>query len=185
MIKAPRHLRVMRWVVALATVAGIASSVVMNVIHAPNHGPARFVAGLPPIAVWACIEFITRIPSSAAGLTRLRIGGASVVTTGAVVLSYWQQFKAVESLGFPTWQAAIWPIIIDGTMVVTSVSLLEVVRKIRQIEGGDQATAPAVAAVITARDLDRERAALAYRAAAATMGQAQAGSLVVNGSKAA
>ena len=38
-----------------------------------------------------------------------------------------------HQLGFAMWEAMIWPVIIDGIMIVASVSLVEVVRKVRQL----------------------------------------------------
>ena len=127
------QLRHLRWAVLVVVLAGIGSSVAMNVFHAPDNLAARFVGGLPPLAVFACLELIARIPSSSRVLTVFRVLGAVTVAGGAAYLSYAQQFAAILDLGFPHDQAMIWPGVIDGTMVVASVSLVEVVRKIRQV----------------------------------------------------
>lgn len=138
-----RALRRLRWLVGFTVLAGIAASVVMNVMHAPDNVWARFVATVPPLAVFGALELVSRIPSSGRFLTVIRIFGSTIVATGAAAISYAQQRAAVRSLGFPEWEAMVWPVIIDGFMVVASVSLVEVVRKIRQL-------APALATVVTA-----------------------------------
>lgn len=129
-----KNLRRLRWVVLVVVAFGIGSSVAMNVLHAPANLPARFVSTVPPIAVFGALELMTRIPSSGRGMSAVRIFGATIVAGGAATISYAQQMAAIIDLGFPHWQARVWPSIIDGFMVVASISLVEVVRKIRDME---------------------------------------------------
>lgn len=164
-----KQLRRLRVLVLIVVLAGIGSSVAMNVLHAPDNRAARFVASLPPLAVFGCLELIARIPSSSRGLTAFRIFGAAIVASGAATLSYAQQYAAVLGLGFPHWQSMIWPGVIDGTMVVASVSLVEVVRKIRQMtdqpskarEWADQFETPATLAYRDGQRKLREESAVA------------------------
>ena len=164
-----KHLRRLRAYVLILVLAGIGSSIVMNVLHAPDNVPARFVATLPPLAVFGALELITRIPSSGRAMSAFRIGGAIVVAGGAATISYAQQMAAIIDLGFPVWEARVWPSIIDGMMVVASVSLVEVVRKIRQLDSpligapGSPALRRAVA------DQHEAPEALAFRAAQANL----------------
>jgi len=153
-----KQLRRLRVLVLIVVLAGIGSSVAMNVLHAPDNLAARFVAAIPPLAVFGCLELIARIPSSSRSLTFFRILGAVFVAGGAATLSYAQQYAAVLGLGFPHWQSVIWPGVIDGTMIVASVSLVEVVRKIRQMTGSDQP-----AATMRWADQYEDPATLAYR----------------------
>jgi hypothetical protein len=160
------QLRRLRWFVLVVVLAGIGASVAMNVLHAPDNHWARFVAALPPLAVFGCLELVVRIPSSSKGLSTVRIGGASLVAAGAVAISYAQQRAAISDLDFPAWEAMIWPVIIDGMMIVASVSLVEVVRLIRRQSA--PAAAAAASPVAVARVLaDRLEApaTLAYREA--------------------
>jgi hypothetical protein len=176
----------LRWFVLVVVLAGIGASVAMNVIHAPDNLPARFVGALPPLAVFACLELIARIPSSSKVLTVFRILGAVAVAVGAAYLSYRQQYAAISDLGFPHDQALIWPGVIDGTMVVASVSLVEVVRKIRQVTEADQ---PALQPLAQARqwaDKFEDPATLAFREAQKKMREEEAQrAKAVNGGKAA
>jgi hypothetical protein len=177
------ELRRLRWVVLAVVLACIMSSVAMNVLHAPDNPWARFVGALPPLAVFGCLELIARIPSSSKWLTLVRIGGAAIVAGGAAYLSYFQQFAAILDLGFPHDQALIWPGVIDGTMVVASVSLVEVIRKIRQLTVSDQ---PTKAPKIDERAVEFETKALAFREAAQKLGMQQSvPAVAANGSKAA
>lgn len=158
-----KQLRRLRWLVLVTVLAGIAASVVMNVLHAPANLPARFVATIPPLAVFGALELISRIPSSSQWLTRARVFGAALVAAGAAAISYAQQRAAVHELGFPMWEAMIWPAIIDGFMVVASVSLVEVVRKIRELTTPPGSTS-SVAKQRAMADLHEAPATLAYRA---------------------
>ena len=176
------QLKHLRWFVLVVVLAGIAASVAMNVLHAPDNLAARFVGALPPLAVFACLELIARIPSSSKVLTVFRILGALTVAGGAAYLSYAQQFAAILDLGFPHDQAAIWPGVIDGTMVVASVSLVEVVRKIRQVTELNLPVAPSVARKMADRFETPE--ALAFRKAQKKLREDSA-VLALNGSKVA
>jgi peptidoglycan/LPS O-acetylase OafA/YrhL len=177
------ELKRLRWVVLAVVLACIFSSVAMNVLHAPDNVWARFVGALPPLAVFGCLELTARIPSSTRWLTIVRIVGATIVAGGAAYLSYFQQFAAIMDLGFPHDQALIWPGVIDGTMIVASVSLVEVIRKIRQMTASDQT--PKVTRV-DVRDVQFETQAQAYREAAQKLGIQQLQvPAAVNGSKSA
>lgn len=125
------QLKRLRWTVFTVVLAGIGASIAMNVLHAPDSMAARLVSAGPPLAVFAALELIARIPSSGRWTTFFRIMGAIVVAGGAAVISYAQQRAAVEALGFAVWESWIWPLIVDGLMIVASVSLVEVVRLIR------------------------------------------------------
>lgn len=177
------ELKRLRWAVLAVVLACILSSVAMNVLHAPDNPWARFVGALPPLAVFGCLELISRIPSSSVWLTVVRIGGATIVAGGAAYLSYFQQFAAIMDLGFPHDQALIWPGVIDGTMIVASVSLVEVVRKIRQMTVSGQPAPTPVAAARVWADQFEDPATLAYREAAKKLGiQASQERVAVNGS---
>lgn len=162
-----KQLRRLRWIVFIVVVLGIGSSVAMNVLHAPDNLPARFVSTLPPLAVFGALELMTRIPSSGRGMSAVRIAGATIVAGGAATISYAQQMAAIIDLGFPHWQARVWPSIIDGFMVVASVSLVEVVRKIREVDASAAAPAgPGRPRIVSGEQESPE--ALAYRQAVTT-----------------
>lgn len=175
------QLKRLRRAVLAVVLAGIAASVAMNVLHAPDNLAARFVGALPPLAVFGCLELIVRIPSSSKALTVFRIVGATTVAGGAAVLSYAQQYAAIVDLEFPHWQASIWPGVIDGTMVVASLSLVEVVRKIRQVTEGDLPTTTPAKVRVWADQFEDPKT-LAYREAAKKMREESAVQ-ALNGSK--
>lgn len=162
-----KQLRRLRILVFITVLLGIGASVGMNVLHAPHSPFARLVAAGPPLFVFFALELIARIPSSSKGLSRFRIAGAVVVAFGAASISYAQQKAAVRGLGFAEWESYIWPLIIDGLMVVASVSLVEVIRKIRQLDGSAMPTGAVPAQRRGGDDEHETQATLEYRAAVA------------------
>lgn len=164
-----KQLRRLRWAVLVTVLTGIAASIAMNVLHAPDSLAAQLVSAGPPLAVFGALELVVRIPSSSRGLSALRIAGAAVVALGAAAISYAQQRAAVHELGFDAWESYIWPLIIDGIMVVASVSLVEVVRKIRQMTDPGSAAPTITARLRAAADVHESPEVLAYRAEVAKM----------------
>ncbi|HTE67054.1 MAG TPA: DUF2637 domain-containing protein [Candidatus Binatia bacterium] len=164
-----KQLRRLRWAVLVVVLCGIAVSVAVNVLHAPDNSTARLIAGVPPLAVYGALELVVRIPSSSRWLSALRISGATIVALGAATISYAQQRAAVRELGFAMWEAMIWPVIIDGIMVVASVSLVEVVRKMRQLTAEEIEAVTPAAKLRAAADVHESPEVLAYRADVAKM----------------
>lgn len=158
------QLRRLRLVVFLMVVSGIGSSVAVNVLHAPDNFWAKLISTLPPLAVFGVLELATRIPVSSVGMARVRVWGAAIVAIGAAAISYWQQRSAVIELDFETWEASIWPIIIDGFMIVASVSLYEVAGKIRSMVA-EQTDVTTPAKARAAADKREAPEAIQYRAA--------------------
>ncbi len=160
-----KHYRRLRWFVSVVVVIGIAVSVTLNVMHAPDNLGAKLVGGFPPIAVFLCIELISRIPATSKALAIGRILGSTVVALIGVAVSYTQQMDFIRHLGFSGWHAVLFPSCIDGVMMVATLSLVEVARKIRALE---TVTVPAVSATRVAAIADQveDERALAYRAAA-------------------
>jgi len=162
------QLRRLRWGVLVAVVLGIAGSITLNVLHAPSDNPiARAIAGAPPLAVFLTIELISRIPSSSKLLSFGRISASMAVALVGGSISYVQQMNYVRDLGFARWEASIWPVSIDGLMIVATLSLVEVVRKIRQLEEAQTSSAMTpVARLRAVADQHEDEKTLAYRAAA-------------------
>lgn len=138
----------LRAMIMLVTLLCIGISVALNVEHAPANPMARVVAGLPPVAAFFVIELIARIPSSSRMLSVGRIFGALVVGGIAGTISYIQQVDYVRGLGFGGWIATAFPVVIDGTMLVTTLSLVEVVRKVRQLEDAVDEVLPVAPVVV-------------------------------------
>lgn len=127
-------LRRLRWVVLAVVAVGIAVSVAINVLHAQDSVVARLLSAWPPLALFGAIELISRIPTSGRMLSAGRIIGALIVGGVGLAVSYSHMYGEVGKYE-GNWQAIIWPASVDGLMIVAGLSLIEVVRKIRTIEG--------------------------------------------------
>lgn len=159
------HFRRLRRLVLVVVIIGITISVTLNVMHAPDNIGARLVGGFPPIAVFLCIELISRIPATSKVLAIGRILGSLVVAGIGGAVSYSQQMDFVRHLGFSGWHAVLFPACIDGVMTVATLSLVEVARKIRSLET-ETATAASTTPVKSAADHLEDERTLAYRKAA-------------------
>jgi len=129
-----RHLKRLRWGVFAGVLLGIAVSVATNVLHADDNLISQGIAAWPPLALFGGIELISRIPSSNRWLSIGRIAATLAVAGTAGSISYGQMVGTVAKHGVVGWQGAIWPISVDGLMLVATLSLVEVVAKIRQLE---------------------------------------------------
>lgn len=128
-----RHYRWTRWGVTGVFAIGIGLSVLLQVLHAPAAGGwvAMVIGGFPPVAVFLCVEMISRIPMSGKLGTIARISIASAVAGLAIWVSYEQQYDYVGSLGFGGYSVILFPLIIDGVMFVATLSLVEVTKTVR------------------------------------------------------
>lgn len=131
-----KSLRSLRTMISVVVIIGAALSVVLNVQHAPKAGGwvAQVVGGFPPISVFLCIELMTRVPvlRRLPAIVRITATGAVAVMAGWV--SYEQQYEFIHRLGFTGRTATLFPLIIDGTMLVATVSLMEVSTQVRMLQ---------------------------------------------------
>ena len=160
-------------VVTVTTVFGLGLTVVLNVMHAPPSLGAQIVGGTPPVFVLFCLELISRIPGTSPLLRVARIGATFVVVGLAFYVSYEQQRDFISSLGFSSRHASVYPVIIDGAMVVSTLSLVEVARKVRSLRPlvFDQESTPQgrPLAPVTPEVVQAELAGQRFREAAARM----------------
>lgn len=169
-----RYYKRMWIVVTVATVIGLGLTVTLNVMHAPPTLGARLVGGTPPLFVLLCLELISRIPATSRLLSGARVFASIVVVGLSFAISYEQQREFVQSLGFEGWIAYAFPVIIDGAMVVSTLSLVEVTRKVRLLRPMVEAQAdpaPARPVVVTPEIIKAEQAGQAFREAAERLRQ--------------
>lgn len=169
-----RYYKRMWIVVTVATVIGLGLTVTLNVMHAPPTIGARLVGGTPPLFVLLCLELISRIPATSRLLSGARVGASAIVVGLSFGISYEQQREFVQNLGFGGWIAYAFPIIIDGAMVVSTLSLVEVTRKVRELRPLVLAQADPVATaqiVVTPELSQAEQAGQRFRDAAAKLRQ--------------
>ena len=128
-----KHYRRLWVFVTVVTVLLVGITVTLNVMHAPPTWGARLIGGTPPVFVFFCIELVSRIPATSKALSFGRIAASILVSGLSFAISYQQQMEFIHSLGFVGWIAYAYPVIIDGVMVVATLSLVEVTRKVRDL----------------------------------------------------
>lgn len=166
-----KHYRRLWYFVTVVTVLLVGITVTLNVMHAPATWGARLIGGTPPVFVFFCIELVSRIPATSRLLSYGRIISSVLVTGLSFAISYQQQMEFIHALGFTGWVAYVYPVIIDGVMVVATLSLVEVTRKVRALRNEMEMAAPAGArlrVVDPTIHLEDERTR-AYREAAAKL----------------
>jgi hypothetical protein len=176
----------MWWLVSVVTVSGLGLTMALNVMHAPGTFAGRLIGGFPPVAVLGCLELISRIPQTSKLFSFVRIVSTIGVTVMAFWISYGQQRAYILEQGFEADHANIYPLIIDGAMVVAALSLVEVSRKVRELRSAliDAEATPAspVALRVTPADVEREIAGRRFREAVAQP-QPASSPAALNGSK--
>ena len=176
-----RHYRRLWWFVTVVTVLLVSVTVTLNVLHSPANWGAQLIGGTPPVFVFFCIELVSRIPGTNRWLSAGRISASVIVAGLSFAISYEQQREFIVSRGFDGWVAYVYPIIIDGVMVVATLSLVEVTRKVRalKVEMESVVLTSAGRSIDPTFHLEDERTR-AYREAAARM-RSQSGVAALNG----
>lgn len=177
-----RHFHRLWIFVTVVTVALVSVTVTLNVMHAPGGIVARSIGGTPPIFLFLCIELIARIPTTSRWLGIGRVLGSVAVAGLAFGISYQQQMEFIHHIGYAGWVAYAYPIIVDGVMMVATLSLVEVTRKVRVLraELADSTEPTAAKVVVTPDVLAAEAAGREFREAAARA-RSEAAARVLNG----
>lgn len=133
-----RMFRRLRWVCRGVVLATVAVSVWANLLHAWGGWVTYAIAALPPFLALGAWELVSRIPirREAGLIARLSRPVATVgIFAGAAWLSYWHQKDAFYRYTHGDVDAAtLLPLLIDGLMIVTSVSIFEVTARIEAFE---------------------------------------------------
>lgn len=123
----------LRWAVRGTVAAITAVSVAANVLHAQPNPISQGIAAVPPLALLGAIELIARIPATARLRAFTRIAAAASIAGVAGWISYWHMVGTVAAYGETGLSAYLWPLTVDGLMVVASVSLVELAIQIRDL----------------------------------------------------
>lgn len=119
------------WALLGVVILAIGLSMLLNVLHAPHNLVAQGVGAVPPLAFFTVVEVMARVRVSNPWLTAVRVLGSLVVGGIAAYESYRQQMYYIETIGYAPTEAHWWPAIIDGSMAVFTVSLIEVHRLVK------------------------------------------------------
>lgn len=142
---------------------GILASVCANVLHSLTRPEAASdpdwliasgaaLSALAPLVLFACIELVSRIPVQSRWLGGLRLLVTFAVGGFAGWVSYWHMESVAELLGEDGTAKYLYPLIIDGMMLVATISLIELGRLARTVQQIEAAAAEPT--------IDEERAAM-------------------------
>jgi hypothetical protein len=145
-----RQLRRVRWAVRGTLVLGISASLAANVLHAHHLLIDQIIAGWPPVAVFATIEAIARVPVRRRWLAIIRMAGLGFVAGIAFWVSYWHMASVAATHG-ENGSKYLLPLSVDGLVVVSSISLVELTGQISVAETAAR-TAAAVSPVTAAAE---------------------------------
>lgn len=116
---------------ARATLAlGIGASLAANMLAAHPSVVGRIIAAWSPVALLLTVEMLVRVPVGTGWLSGLRVAWAGVIAGIAAWVSYWHMVKVALTYGEAEAAAHLLPISVDGLVVVASVSLLEITRRL-------------------------------------------------------
>lgn len=142
--KAGQYIR-LRWMCRAVVFGSTVFSVWANVLHA---GTWNFVtwlfAAAPPILVLVGWEMVSRIPirRSSTIIRFIRPIATAAIIIGSAWLSYWHQRDAIAHYTPNDLAAAkMLPLLVDGLMVIASVSVYELNGHLRDLEVQDTAKA--------------------------------------------
>jgi hypothetical protein len=167
----------LRWAVRAVLWLGILVSVAANVLHAEVNPISQAIAAWPPVALFLTVELISRVPVHSKRLSALRIISTGAIAGIAGYVSYWHMQGVAEKYGERGVSSVLIPLTVDGLIVVASICLVEIGKRITSI---DKADAEAEAARETARLAAAEDAAAkAARAALRSVQAPRQGSTVV------
>lgn len=128
-----KQVRNLRKGVRGALVFGIATSVTANVIHSLTQPHAHqwqiwaasILSALAPIVLFVSMEMVTRIPPSGRVLGAIRLAITGTLAGLAGWVSYWHMVAVSRMLGETSGSEFIYPFLIDGMMIVATISLIE------------------------------------------------------------
>ena len=124
----------LRWFVRFVLTLGIAASVAANVLHAQPNPISRSFSAWPPLALLLCVELVSRIP-----VTKVWRGLIRITSTGSIALiagwiSYWHMQSVTARYGETGSSSYLYPLTVDGVIVVASICLVELAVKVRELE---------------------------------------------------
>lgn len=132
------HLRRLRWAVRGTLAIGTAVSIAANILHADNNPISQAISAWPPLALLLAVDQISRIPATSRMRASVRITATAAIALFAAWISYWHMVGTVAMYGESN--PHLWPLTVDGLMVVASVSLVELAIQIRDLTNDSRIT---------------------------------------------
>lgn len=123
-----------RWGARGALTLGVVASVTANVLHAHPQFIAQAISAWPPLAFLITVELIAKVPAARRALAVVRYGATAVLASIAAWVSYWHMAAVASRYGETGPSPYLIPLVIDGMILVASISLVELADQIRAFE---------------------------------------------------
>jgi len=165
-------LKLTRWSVRAVLAAGVAASVVANILHAQDDVIARYIAAWPPLAFFAVVEVVSHVPMPRIWYKVIAMVGAVGIVGGvAAWISYWHMVSVTDRYGEQS--PHMFPLSVDGLIVVASLALAELSSQIRQLTGEQAPLAAGMSWWLRRQDarVERKAARVARKTAKAEVKQ--------------
>ncbi|MEU7909172.1 DUF2637 domain-containing protein [Actinoplanes sp. NPDC049118] len=125
------------WGVRAVFTLGIAASLAGNVLHAQNNVISQAISAWSPLALLLTVELISRIPTRGGAASIARMAATAVIAGIAAWVSYWHMAGVAAGYGETGAAPYLLPLSVDGLIVVASVSLVEIGRRISTLTATD------------------------------------------------
>lgn len=143
----PAALRRLRWAVRATLTLGVLASVAANVLHARDNLVSQMIAAWPPCALLLTIELIARVPVYRRLLATVRLAATVAIAAIAAYISYTHMAAVALIFGESGLAARLLPISVDGLVIASAVSLVELTGRVQALNHpGAPTTTPAPAA---------------------------------------
>lgn len=125
------RLRRVRWMVRGILLAALCVSAWANALAAQNSATSRALHVLPVAALWCAVEIISRVPMTTTRRRALRNLGTGAIGALGAWMSYWHMTAVAHAYGERGGSQYLLAFIVDGLIVVASVSLVELALRAR------------------------------------------------------
>jgi hypothetical protein len=123
-----------RWAVRGALALGVVASVGANILHADPNPTSQTIAAWPPLALLLTVELISRVPIHSRALAVVRLIATTCIAGIAAWVSYWHMAGVVARYGETGASSYLYPLSVDGLVVVASITLVQLSTMIRDAE---------------------------------------------------
>lgn len=146
------QLRRIRLGVRATFAVGLAVSLMANVLHAQDDPISKAISAWPPIALMLTVELISRVPVHRRSLAIARLVATATIAGIAGWVSYWHMASVAASHGEASFGSQyLWPLTVDGLIVVASICLVEIAGRLASLEEATSTTT-ALATIPVATD---------------------------------
>jgi len=166
------RLRRLQWAVRITLVLGVAASVTANILHARPNPISQAIAAWPPLALLITVELVTRIPVYHRALGVVRVTSTSAIAGIAAWVSYHHMVGVVSRYGETGTVPYLLPLSVDGLIIVSSVSLVELASRPDANSARQPTSEPVSARPVPTAVVPFPNLAVPVRASAETVGPA-------------